>query len=219
MYTYLEAGHFILVVWQISASSSGFNFKAQHTAEFCTYNHHSTLAQQVPNFCASCVSVDCLVTWRTQTHKPKFPANPWNTHDVSKEFPASVSVDSLLTISRAMKFDPVDLVNVLHVSLALYLSRTWRLWQSSSFAAWQRRLISTSWQCFLYITVSCCWWLLQRSGSTDVSFKLLARVWFCTIPWLESIQTKTLPGSTFKENPAESEWNYWIISVNYLTCK
>ena len=36
--------------------------------------------------------------------KQKFPANPWNTLDVSTEFPASVCVDYLLTENRTMEF-------------------------------------------------------------------------------------------------------------------
>ena len=61
---------------------------------------------QAPNFCASLVSVECLVTWSTHAQKPKFAANPWNTLAVSTEFPASVSADSVLTVSRAMKLGP-----------------------------------------------------------------------------------------------------------------
>ena len=34
--------------------------------------------------------------------KPKFAANLWNTLTISTQFPASVSVDSVLTVSRAM---------------------------------------------------------------------------------------------------------------------
>lgn len=62
------------------------------------------------------------------------------------------------------------------------LNLTCRFWHSSSLAAWHLRLISVSWQCFLYITLSCCWWLLHKSGRTESSFRLLARVWFWTIP-------------------------------------
>ena len=61
---------------------------------------------QAPNFCASLVSVECLVTWSTHAQKPKFAANPWNTLAVSTKFPASVSADSVLTVSRAMKLGP-----------------------------------------------------------------------------------------------------------------
>ncbi len=43
--------------------------------EFRTYGHHSLLILQAPNFCASCVSKECLVTWSTHAHKQKFPAN------------------------------------------------------------------------------------------------------------------------------------------------
>ena len=38
--------------------------------------------------------------------KPKFAGNLWNTLDVSTEFPASASVDSLFTVSRSMKLGP-----------------------------------------------------------------------------------------------------------------
>ena len=51
---------------------------------------------QAPNFCASLVSVECLVTRSTHAQKPKFAANPWNTLAVSTEFPASVSAESAL---------------------------------------------------------------------------------------------------------------------------
>ena len=61
---------------------------------------------QAPKVFASLVSVECLVTWRTHAQKPKFAANPWNTLAVSTEFSASVSADSVLTISRAMKLGP-----------------------------------------------------------------------------------------------------------------
>ena len=43
------------------------------------------------NFCASLVSVECLVTRSTHAQKPKFAANPWNTLAISTEFPAFVS--------------------------------------------------------------------------------------------------------------------------------
>ena len=52
-----------------------------------------------PNFCASHVSVEYLVTRSTHVSKPKLLANPWNTLDVSTEFSASVSVNYLLTVS------------------------------------------------------------------------------------------------------------------------
>ena len=63
---------------------------------------------QAPNFCASLVSVEYLhvVMWITHAQKPKFAANPWNTLAVSREFPASVSADSMLTVSRAMQMGP-----------------------------------------------------------------------------------------------------------------
>ena len=63
---------------------------------------------QAPNFCASLVSVECLITWSTQAQKSKFAANPWNTLAVSTEFPAYVSADSVLTVSRAMNLGPVS---------------------------------------------------------------------------------------------------------------
>ena len=62
---------------------------------------------QAPNFCASLVSVECLVTLSTDGQKPKFVANLWNTLAISIEFPASVSADSMLMVSRAMKLGPV----------------------------------------------------------------------------------------------------------------
>ena len=58
---------------------------------------------QALNFCASLVSVECLVT---RALKPKFADNPWNTLVVRTEFPASVSADSVLTVSRAIKLGP-----------------------------------------------------------------------------------------------------------------
>ena len=61
---------------------------------------------QAPNFCTSLVRVEYLVKWSTHAQKPKFTANPWNTLAVSTEFPASVSADSVLTVSRAMKLGP-----------------------------------------------------------------------------------------------------------------
>ena len=45
---------------------------------------------QAPNFNTSCVSEERLVTWRTHVHKPKFPANPWNTHDISTNLSAFI---------------------------------------------------------------------------------------------------------------------------------
>ena len=62
---------------------------------------------QAPNFCASFVSVECLVTRSTHVQKPKFVANPWNMLASSTEFPVSVSADSVLKVSRAMKLGPV----------------------------------------------------------------------------------------------------------------
>ncbi len=59
-----------------------------------------------PNSCASCVSEECLVAWSKHVHKQKCPANLWNMLVVSAEFPAFVSVDSLLTVSRAIKLGP-----------------------------------------------------------------------------------------------------------------
>ncbi len=63
------------------------------------------LTVQAPHFCASCVCEECLVNlwnWCTHAHKQTIPAYTWNTLDVSAEFHASVSVDSLLTVSRAI---------------------------------------------------------------------------------------------------------------------
>ena len=61
---------------------------------------------QAPNFCASLVSVECLVMWSTHAQKLKFAANPWNTLAISTEFPASVCAVSVLMVSRAMKLGP-----------------------------------------------------------------------------------------------------------------
>ena len=58
---------------------------------------------QAPNFCASLLSVDCLLMLSTHVQKPKLANNPWNTLAVSTEFPPLVSADSMLTVSRAMK--------------------------------------------------------------------------------------------------------------------
>ena len=57
-------------------------------------------------FLHSCLSVECLVTCSMHAHKPKFPAYPLNTLDVSTEFPTSVSGNSLHIVSRAMKLGP-----------------------------------------------------------------------------------------------------------------
>ena len=51
-------------------------------------------------------SVECLVTWSTHAQKPKFLANLLNMLAVSTEFPAAVSADSLLMVSKAMKLGP-----------------------------------------------------------------------------------------------------------------
>ena len=55
---------------------------------------------------AATFCVECLVTWSTLAQKPKLAANPWNTLAVSTELPASISADSVLTVSRAMKLGP-----------------------------------------------------------------------------------------------------------------
>ena len=83
---------------QIFWAQTGFgpNFMALLTAEFYACNHHSSLTGQAQNFCASFVSEECLALWSTHALKQKLPANLWNTLDVSKEFPASLSVDFLL---------------------------------------------------------------------------------------------------------------------------
>ncbi len=49
---------------------------------------------------------ECLVTCSTHKREQKFLANPWNMLDASADFPASVSADSLLMVSRAMKPGP-----------------------------------------------------------------------------------------------------------------
>ena len=58
---------------------------------------------QAANFCASLVSAECLGTWSMHAQTPEFAANLWNRLARSTEFPASVSADSWLTVSRAMK--------------------------------------------------------------------------------------------------------------------
>ena len=74
---------------------------------------------QASNFCASLVSVDCLVMWSTHEQKPRFVANPWNTLVWSTEFAASVNADSVVTVSRAMK-----------MGLGLLLSNHRQIWLS-----------------------------------------------------------------------------------------
>ena len=54
----------------------GPNFMALLTAEFRAYDHDSPAYVQAPNFCASLVSVECLVTLRPHAQKPKFAAYP-----------------------------------------------------------------------------------------------------------------------------------------------
>ena len=61
---------------------------------------------QATNFRPSLVSVECLVTCSTHAQKRKFDANPRNTLAVSTESPASISTNSVLTVSRAMKLGP-----------------------------------------------------------------------------------------------------------------
>ncbi len=46
----------------------GPNFMALLTAKFCACDHHPPLTVQAPNFCASCVSEECLVAWSTAVH-------------------------------------------------------------------------------------------------------------------------------------------------------
>ena len=92
-------------------SSTYLEYKNQIRAQFhgSAYRRILRLRWQIPayvqalNFCASLVSAECLVTWSTHAQNPKFAANLWKTLDVSTEFPASVSADSVLTVSRAMK--------------------------------------------------------------------------------------------------------------------
>ncbi len=64
-----ETGH-KLYMWH------GPNFMALLIAEFCAYDHQSLLTVQAPNFCASCIIEEYLVTQSTHAHKQKFPANP-----------------------------------------------------------------------------------------------------------------------------------------------
>ena len=60
---------------------------------FYACDHHSWLSRQVQNFCASCVSEECLVTWTTHMCKQNFPAHLRNTLNVSTDYPASVSTN------------------------------------------------------------------------------------------------------------------------------
>ena len=62
----------------------------------CSGPNFMALAGQELNFCASFVSEESLEAWSLHIHKPKFPANLWNTLDISAEFPASVSANTLL---------------------------------------------------------------------------------------------------------------------------
>ena len=74
----------------------------------------------VPKFYTSLLTVAYLVTWSKPAHEPKFPAYPWNTLDVTAEFPAFVSVDSLLTVNRAMTVGypyPVHAVHLCQIEL------------------------------------------------------------------------------------------------------
>ena len=48
--------------WAVKSILTGPNFIALLTAECCAHDHHSFLTGQVLNFCASCVSKECLVT-------------------------------------------------------------------------------------------------------------------------------------------------------------
>ncbi len=100
---------------------SGPNFMALLTAEFCACHHQSPNTVQAPNYCTSRASEECLVTWSTHAHKQTFPAKQWNTLDVSKEFTASVSADSLLIVSRAMKFGQLGWVGEVVSFLAFHL--------------------------------------------------------------------------------------------------
>ena len=85
---------------------SGANVMALLTAKFCTYDHHSWITCKRQISALAVLAHRCLVTWSMQVHKPKFPAKLWNTLEVSKEFPASISADSLLTVSIAVKLGP-----------------------------------------------------------------------------------------------------------------
>ena len=78
--------------------TSGPNFMALLTAEILRLRSQFPTYVQAQNFCTSLVSV----TGNTHAQKPKFTANLWNTLATSTEFPASVSADSVLTVSRAM---------------------------------------------------------------------------------------------------------------------
>ena len=72
------------------------NFMDLLTAEFCADNHHSSLALQVPNFCAYCASRECQEYTRAEA---KF-FNLWNTVNVCLEHAG--------IISRATKLGPRD---------------------------------------------------------------------------------------------------------------
>ena len=68
------------------------------------------------HFFASLLSVECLA------HEPKIPPYPWNTLGVNAEFPASISANSLLTVSRVMKQEKVKVKKTcfFHLLSSLY---------------------------------------------------------------------------------------------------
>ena len=64
------------------------------------------------HFCASLVSIECLVLWSTH-------ANAWNTLDVSVAFPTFISAESLLTVNRAMKLGH-DVITTINLGFAIW---------------------------------------------------------------------------------------------------
>ena len=76
--------------------------------ELGTYDHLSRLRPtriRAEFLCSSGGTEQCLVWNMPDEHKPQLPAYPWTY----AEFPASVSTDSLLTVSISMTLGPDDL--------------------------------------------------------------------------------------------------------------
>ena len=91
------------------------------TAEFCAYDDDSPLVVQAPNFWASLVSLECRVTGVRKCRSQNSPLT-------REKFPASVSADSALTVSRAMKLGPGQHSNLHFVnyrSLVHYPRAAW----------------------------------------------------------------------------------------------
>ena len=76
-------------MWDTPSENTGPNFMALLTAEFGAFDH-----------------LNAYSNVEYATHKPQFPAYSSKTVDVSTELPVSISNDSSLKISRAMKLGP-----------------------------------------------------------------------------------------------------------------